>query len=88
MTTGAHTSTTTTLTSTIVTCSAVGGLAHVQYARGPPLTGLTSVRPARWAFVSLSVEPSGGLPRAWASLGTRCLEFGNLETIWGLVCPQ
>jgi len=45
-TTGAQTSTTTTLTSTPVATSAVGGLAHALYARSPPHAGLTSVRPA------------------------------------------
>jgi len=81
--TGARTSTTTTLTSTYVTCSTVGGPVYVQYARGPPSTGLTSVRPARQVFVSQSVEPSGSFPRARVGLGTLRPEVGNLETIWG-----
>jgi len=74
-TTGAHTSTTTALTSTSVACSAVGGPAHALYARGPLHAGLTSVRPARQAFVSQTVE----IP------GTRLAESGNpSRRIWKL----
>ena len=62
---GAQTSTTSTLTSTLVASSAVGGPAHALYARGPPQAGLTSVRPARQAFVSQSVELQGNITRAW-----------------------
>ena len=81
--TGARTSTTTTLTSTYVTCSTVGGPAYVPHGHGLPSTGLTSVRPVRQVFVSQSVEPTGSFPRARDSLGTLRPEFGNLETIWG-----
>jgi len=38
-TTGAHTNTTSTLTSTCVTCSTVGGPVQAAYYRGPPPTG-------------------------------------------------
>jgi len=45
-TTGAQTSTISTYTSTTVASSAVGGPAYALYARGSPIVGLTSVRPA------------------------------------------
>jgi len=83
-TTGAQMSTTTTLTSTSVASSALGGPAHALYARCPPHAGLTPVHPARQAFVSQSVELPGSFPRAWPGLGTRRPEFGNFETIWGI----
>jgi len=68
-TTGAQTSTTSTLTSMSVASSAVGGPAHALYARGPSQAGLTSVRPVRQAFVSQPVKlrevpPGCGLVQA------------------------
>jgi len=85
--TSAHATTTTTLTSTVVTCTAVGGLPYVPYAtvRGPPYGGLTSVRPVRPAVVSQSVEPSGSFPRALAGSVSPHAMLGNFEAIWGNV---
>jgi len=67
MTTGAQTSATTTLTSTSVTCSAVGGPAHALYTRSSPHVGLTSVCPVQPAIVSVC-RTSGELPQgvAWS----------------------
>jgi len=62
--TGAHTNTTSTLTSTCVTCSTVGGPVQAAYYSGPPPTGLTSVRPARQVFMPQSIEQSGRFPGA------------------------
>jgi len=83
-TTDAQTSTTSTLTSMSVASSAIGGLAHALYACSQPQVGLTSVRPARQAFISQPVELRGSTPRAWPGPGTRRAELGNLETIWGI----
>jgi len=66
MTTGAHTSTTSTLTSTCVTWSTIGGPVHAVYTRSPPPTGLTSVHPARQVFMPRSIEQSGRFPGALA----------------------
>jgi len=68
-TTGARTNTTATLTSTYVTCSTVGGPVQAAYLRGPPPTGLTSVRPARQVFTPQPIEPSGRFPggAGWSS---------------------
>ena len=66
-TTSAHATMTTTLTSTVVTCTAVCGPAYVPYVSGfPQEGGLISVHPMRPAVVSQSVELSGSFPRAWA----------------------
>jgi len=46
-TTGAHTNTTATLTSTVVTCATVGGLARSAYHGNPPPVGSMAIRPAR-----------------------------------------
>jgi len=88
-TTGARTSTTTTITSTYVTCSTVGGSAYVQNGRMPPSVGLTSVRPAQQVFVSQLqfVELLGSFPRARDSLGTLFPEFENLGTNWVIRSP-
>ena len=56
-TTGAQTHTTTTHTSTTVASLAVGGPANALYARSPPSVGLTSVHPARQAFLPPPVIP-------------------------------
>jgi len=84
MTMGARTNTTTTLTSTYVTCSTVGGPVQAPYIRGPPPTGLTSVRRAHQVFVSQRIEPSGSFPRALAGpVGILRPPVGNMERVWG-----
>jgi len=80
--TGAQTHATTTHTSTTVASLAIGGPANVLYAHGPPSVGLTSVRPARQAFVPLPVDPRGSTPRAWPGPSARRAELGNLGNIW------
>jgi len=83
MTTGAHTSTTSTLTSTCVTWSTVGGPVHAAYIRSPPPTGLTSVRPARQVYMPQSIEQSGG------SSGDPSPTSRNRRGILGrCFCPQ
>jgi len=82
-TTGAQTSTTTILTSTSVTCLAVGGPAYAPYASSSPQWGPTSVHAMRPAIVSQSVELPGSFLRVWAGPLTRRTEFGNFGTIWG-----
>jgi len=67
-TTGAQTNTTATLTSTYVTCSTIGGPVQAAYVGGPPLTGLTSVHPARQVFMPQHIEPSGSFPRVLTGL--------------------
>jgi len=84
MTTGAHTNTTSTLTSTCVTCSTVGGPVQAAYIRGPPPTGLTSVRPARQVFMPQPIEQSGRFPGALAGpVGILCPPVGTVERTWG-----
>ena len=63
---GARTNRTATLTSMYVTCSTVGGSVQAAYIGGPPLMGLTSVRPARQVFMPQPIELSGSFPRALA----------------------
>ena len=83
-TTGAHTNTTSTLTSTCVTCSTVGGPVQAEYFRGPPPTGLTSVRPTRQVFMPQSIEPSGRFPGALAGpVGILHPSVGTVERSWG-----
>jgi len=83
-TTGAHTNTTSTLTSTCVTCSTVGGPVQVTYYRGPPPTGLTSVHPARQVFMPQSIEPSGRYPGALAGpVGILRPPVGTVDRFWG-----
>ena len=81
-TTGAQTHTTTTHTSTTVASLAIGGPANALYARSPPSVGLTSVRPARQAFVQPPVDARGSTPRAWPGPSARRAELENLGNIW------
>ena len=59
---------TTTHTSTTVTCTAQGGLAYILYVSGQPQGGLTSVRPARQAYMPRFIEPSGSFHSVWPGL--------------------
>jgi len=82
--TSAHTNTTYTLTSMCVTCSTVGGPVQAAYYRGPPPTGLTSVRSARQVYMPQSIEQSGRFPGALA--GPVGILFPPVETVersWG-----
>jgi len=82
-TTGAHTNTTSTLTSTHVTCSTVCGPVQAAYMRGPPPTGLTSVHPARQVFMPQPIEPSGRFPGALAGpVGILRPPVGTVERTW------
>jgi len=74
-TTGAHTSTTSTLTSTCVTWSTVGGPVHAAYMRSPQ----PSVRPARQVFMPWSIEQSGRFPGALTGpVGILCPPVGTV----------
>jgi len=87
-TTVAHTNTTSTLTSTCVTCSTVGGPVQTAYYGGPPPTGLTSVRPARHVFMPQSIEPSGRFPGALAGpVGILRPPVGTIERSWEMLLP-
>ena len=81
-TTGAQTHTTTTHTSTTVASLAVGGPANALYARIKPSVGLTSVCPARQAFLPPPVDPRGSTPRAWPGPSACRAELGILGNIW------
>jgi len=83
-TTGARTNTTATLTSMYMTCSTVGGPVQAVYIRGPPPTGLTSVRPARQVFMPQPIEPSGRFPGVLAGpVGILRPPVGTVERTWG-----
>jgi len=83
-TTGAHTSTTSTLTSTCVTWSTVGGPVHAAYTRSPPPTGLTSVHPAHQVFMPRSIEQSGRFLGALAGpVEILRPQVGTIEGAWG-----
>ena len=73
---------TTTLTSTTVTCTALGGPAYVPYVSGEPQRGLTSVRPTRQAYMSRFVEPSGSFHSVWPGPVGKSTVTGNHEGIW------
>jgi len=67
-----------------VTCSTVDGPVQALYIRGPPPTGLTSVRPAHQVFVSQPIEPSGSFLRVLAGpVGILRPPVGNVERVWG-----
>jgi len=83
-TTGARTNTTSTLTSTHVTCSTMGGPVHGAHVRGPTLTGLTSVRPAHQVFMPTSIEPSGRFPGSLVDpMGIPRPTVNTVERHWG-----
>jgi len=79
---------TTTLTSTTVTCTAKGGPAYIPYVSGQPQGGLTSVRPARQAYMPRFVEPSGSFHSVWPGLVGQNVVTGKHGGIWGDVAAR
>ena len=53
------------------------------YVSGQPQGGLTSVRPARQAYMSRFVEPLGSSPSVWPGPVGQRVVLGNYEGIWG-----
>ena len=75
---------TTTLTSSMVTCTAQGAPAYATYVmvRGPPYTGEFG-QPVRMAVVSQSVDPTGYSYNAWPGLMSQSAVTGIQGGFWG-----
>jgi len=55
---------------------------------GQPQGGLTSVHPARQAYMSRFVKPSRSFPSMWPSSIGQCTVTGNYGGIWGDVATR
>jgi len=80
-----HTMCTTTLTSTMVTCTAQGIPPYTTYVmvRGPPYAGATSGQPVHMPVVSQAVEPSGYFHSGWPGPMSQNAVMGNHGGFWG-----
>jgi len=87
-TTGAHTNTTATLTSTVVTCATVGGPARSAYHGNPPPAGSMAIRPARPFGMPQVVGQPERFPVALADpRGILCPSAGNMRDNWERLLP-